>query len=150
MHYSVTLCLTLLVLAPSAVLAEHSGEVAESVVREGTRAAFEEFERQMIYKYFGEHTAYRDDDSDRDYREHDYKDKKNKDKGLPPGIRKKLARGGPMPPGIARRYLPDDLSHQLPPPPQGYERTIVGNDVLLVEVDSGRIADILVDAVLGE
>ncbi|HKK16857.1 MAG TPA: hypothetical protein VJ981_09115, partial [Gammaproteobacteria bacterium] len=113
MRYPVTLCLTLLVLSPSAVLAEHSGDVAESVVREGTRAAFEEFERQMIYKYFGEHTGYRDDYSDHDYREHDYKGKKNKDKGLPPGIQKKLARGGTMPPGIAKRYLPDDLSHRL-------------------------------------
>ena len=30
-------------------------------------------------------------------------------KPLPPGIAKKIARGGTLPPGIAKRYLPQDL-----------------------------------------
>src|SRR5690348_11509914 len=34
---------------------------------------------------------------------------------LPPGIAKKLARGGSLPPGIAKRYFPNDLIGQLPP-----------------------------------
>lgn len=124
-------------------------DVATAVVRAGVNASFEEFERQMIYKYFGEHT-YQREDQDYDY-DHDYdkKAKKDKKKGLPPGIQKKLERGGTLPPGIAKRYLPDDLEHHLPPPPYGYERTIVGNDVLLVEIDTGRIADIVTDAILG-
>ena len=61
-----------------------------------------------------------------------------------------LERGKPLPPGIAKRYLPDDLEHELPPAPHGYERRIVENDVVLVEVDTGRIADILTDVLLGE
>jgi Ni/Co efflux regulator RcnB len=123
-------------------------DVATSVAREGVKAAFEEFERQMIYKYFGEHVYHHED---RDY-DHDYdkKAKKDKKKGLPPGIQKKLDRGGTLPPGIAKRYLPDDLEHRLPPPPHGYERTVVGSDVLLVEIDTGRIADIVTDAIIGD
>ena len=130
-------------------------DVATAVVREGVKASFDELERQMIYKYFGEHTAYREEqnyDHEHEYeREHDYKKKdgNGKKKGLPPGIKKKLERGGTMPPGIAKRNLPDDLDHQLPPPPHGYERTIVGNDVVLVDIDTGKIADIVTDALLG-
>jgi hypothetical protein len=65
-------------------------------------------------------------------------------KGLPPGIQKNLARGKPLPPGIAKRYPPDDLLVRLPPRP-GYERVIVGNDVLLVAAATGVILDVLVD-----
>ena len=125
-------------------------DVATAVVREGVKASFDEFERQMIYKYFGEHTSYREEhDYDRDH-DYDKKGGKDKKKGLPPGIQKKLERGGTMPPGIAKRYLPDDLEHRLPPLPHGYERTIVGNDVLLVDIDTGKIADIVTDAILGD
>jgi Ni/Co efflux regulator RcnB len=123
-------------------------DVATAVAREGVKAAFEEFERQMIYKYFGEHTYYHEDQNyDHGFEK---KAKKDKKKGLPPGIQKKLDRGGTLPPGIAKRYLPDDLEHRLPSPPHGYERTIVGNDVLLVEIDTGRIADIVTDAIIGD
>ena len=71
-----------------------------------------------------------------------------KAKGLPPGIAKNLARGKPLPPGIAKQYLPDDLRHLLPPPPHGYERIIVDGKVLLVEIATHVIHDILVDLVL--
>jgi hypothetical protein len=71
-----------------------------------------------------------------------------KQKGLPPGIAKNLARGKPLPPGIAKQYLPDGLRHALPPPPKGYERIIVDGKVLLVEIASRVIHDILVDIVL--
>ena len=71
-----------------------------------------------------------------------------KQKGLPPGIAKNLARGKPLPPGIAKKYLPDGLRHALPPPPKGYERIIVDGKVLLVEIASRVIHDILVDIVL--
>lgn len=147
MRYLVLSAITLLLFTTTPSRAE---DVATAVVREGVKASFEEFERQMIYKYFGENT-YQHEDHDYDY-DHDYdkKAKKDRKKGLPPGIQKKLERGGTLPPGIAKNYLPDDLEHRLPPPPQGYERTIVGNDVLLVEIDTGRIADIVTDAILGD
>ncbi len=73
---------------------------------------------------------------------------KNKHKGLPPGIAKNLARGKPLPPGIAKQHLPDGLVHALPAPPRGYERIIVDGKVLLVEIATQVIHDILTDIVL--
>ena len=73
---------------------------------------------------------------------------KNKQKGLPPGIAKNLARGKPLPPGIAKQQLPDGLVHALPAPPRGYERIIVDGKVLLVEIATQVIHDILTDIVL--
>lgn len=60
---------------------------------------------------------------------------------LPPGIRKKVARGKPLPPGIAKRF-PDGLSSQLRARP-GYEFRTVGADVVLVEAATGVIADVI-------
>ena len=65
-------------------------------------------------------------------------------KPLPPGIAKKVARGGTLPPGIAKRYLPQNLLVQLPPRP-GYQWVVVDNDVVLVVAATGLIADILAD-----
>ena len=141
MRYIMIFILNLLLVTSIPAQAE---EVTKAVAREGIRAAFEEFERQMIYKYFGEHPY---------HHEHEYEydsGKKAKKKGLPPGIQKKLARGGTLPPGIAKQYLPDDLSRQLPPPPHGYERVIHGSDILLVEIDTGKIADIVADVIVGD
>jgi Ni/Co efflux regulator RcnB len=127
-------------------------DVAKAVVKAGVQASFAELERQTIYKYFGEHRDYYQgqvDHEDEGSGGHG-NGNKHKGKGLPPGISKKLERGGTMPPGIAKQYLPGGLQTRLPPPPRGYERTIVGNDVLLVEIDTGRIADIITDAILGD
>ena len=66
---------------------------------------------------------------------------------LPPGIAMNLARGKPLPPGIAKRFLPGDLSSHLPIR-EGLERIIFGRKVLLVESSSGLIYDIIED-VLG-
>ena len=67
-------------------------------------------------------------------------------KPLPPGIRKNLARGKPMPPGIAKKALAPELMGLLPPRP-GYEVVQVGWDVLLVEVATGLIRDVLMDVI---
>lgn len=72
---------------------------------------------------------------------------KGKQKGLPPGIAKNLARGKPLPPGIAKQQLPDGLVHALPAPPRGYERIVIDGKVLLVEVATQVIHDILTDIV---
>lgn len=63
---------------------------------------------------------------------------------LPPGIAKKVERGGSLPPGIAKRYLPNDLAIQLPPRP-GYQWIVVGRDVLLIAAATSLIVDILDD-----
>ncbi len=73
---------------------------------------------------------------------------KKKAKGLPKSMAKRLARGKPLPPGIAKRYLPDSLRHLLPAPPKGYERVIVDGKILLVEIATRVIHDILVDEIL--
>jgi hypothetical protein len=73
---------------------------------------------------------------------------RNKSKGLPPGISKNLARGKPLPPGIAKQVLPQGLVALLPPPPHGFERIIIDGKVLLVEVATRVIHDILADIIL--
>lgn len=64
--------------------------------------------------------------------------------GLPPGVAKNLARGKPLPPGIAKRYLPPGLLGRLPARP-GYEWVAVGRDIALVAIATGIIVDILSD-----
>ena len=89
------------------------------------------------------------------YQDHDQypsRDAKNnkggKSRGLPPGISKNLARGKPLPPGIAMQQLPSELSAALPPSPGGYKRVIVDGKVLLVEIATQVVHDVLSDAVL--
>lgn len=65
---------------------------------------------------------------------------------LPPGIRKNLARGKPLPPGIARQLAPAELQRRVRVP-QGYRLVETGADLLLVEVATNLIHDILVDVV---
>lgn len=126
-------------------------EVTTAVVKAGVKGAFNEFEKQMIKKYFSDNKYIRYVEDDESY-SHNHKGKpknKGKNKGLPPGIAKNLQRGKPLPPGIAKRDLPPGLDSSLPERHHGYERIIVGNDVVLVEIDTGEIADIITDAVLG-
>ncbi|NNM32377.1 MAG: hypothetical protein HKO53_04900 [Gemmatimonadetes bacterium] len=65
---------------------------------------------------------------------------------LPPGIRKRLQRGKPLPPGIAKRVAPPELRNAASLP-DGYEIIEVGLDVLLVEVATNLIHDVLMDVV---
>ena len=67
--------------------------------------------------------------------------------GLPPGIAKNLARGKPLPPGIAKQQLPSDLVRLLPPVYPGYERIVVDGRVLLVDIATQMIHDVLMEAV---
>lgn len=73
---------------------------------------------------------------------------KPKTKGLPPGIAKNLARGKPLPPGIAKQALPYELRRVLPPVRDGYERVIVDGKILLVEIATQLVRDVLTDIVL--
>ncbi|CAN0557161.1 unnamed protein product [Ectocarpus sp. 8 AP-2014] len=63
---------------------------------------------------------------------------------LPPGIRRNLERGKPVPPGIAKRF-DGPLASQLPQYP-GYEWERVGADVILIEAATRIIVDVLVGA----
>lgn len=66
---------------------------------------------------------------------------------LPSGLRRQLVTKGRVPPGISRQPLPEPLAQRLAPLPDGYERTIIGPDVLLIEARSGLIIDIVRDVV---
>ena len=61
---------------------------------------------------------------------------------LPPGIAKKVARGGSLPPGIAKRYFPNDLLGQLPARP-GQQWMFMGTDVVLLNTATQLILDVL-------
>ena len=133
-------------------------EITTAVVRAGVQGAFNELERQMIRKYFKENEYVHYVEDKDDHKGGSYKNQgksknlsknKGKNKDLPPGIAKNLQRGKPLPPGIAKRDLPQGLESSLPGKHDGYESLIVGNDVVLVEIDTGKIADIITDAVLG-
>ncbi|WZB63519.1 anti-virulence regulator CigR family protein [Achromobacter xylosoxidans] len=61
---------------------------------------------------------------------------------LPPGIRKNLARGKPMPPGIAKKMVPGAMLARLPVHP-GYEWRVAGSDLILVAIATSVVADVL-------
>lgn len=66
-------------------------------------------------------------------------------RGLPRGIAKNLARGKPLPPGIAKQQLPAPLIAQLPPPPRGFERIVVEGKILLIDTATQVVHDVLTD-----
>jgi Ni/Co efflux regulator RcnB len=68
---------------------------------------------------------------------------------LPPGIAKNLQRGKPLPPGIGKQVLPTSLIDLLPSPPHGYERVAIDGKVLLIEIATQVIHDVLEDLILG-
>jgi hypothetical protein len=103
----------------------------------GTSVVFSKDEIAIIQDYYSKHPG----DSGQP------NGKKSKAKPLPPGIAKNLARGKPLPPGIAKRYLPSDLVRMLPPVYPGYERIVVDGRVLLVDIATQVIQDVLMEAV---
>jgi hypothetical protein len=63
---------------------------------------------------------------------------------LPPGIRKNLARGKPLPPGIAKKVAPQPMLSQLPAY-AGYQWQVAGSDLVLVAIVGGIVAAVLSD-----
>lgn len=101
----------------------------------GVEVEFSSSEAAVIRAYYREQQATQ-------------KPKSKQGKGLPPGIARNLQRGKPLPPGIAKQALPSGLIAILPPPPRGYERLELAGKILLVEVATQIIHDVLEDAVL--
>ncbi len=156
--------LLFMVSAPGFVAADVAGDIAKNAAG----AIFSEAERQVIEEYYKKTGSIRgdeddsendndiDDDDDKAADKSKHKDKgkkkdKHKNKGksaakhkeLPKGIAKKLERGGTLPPGIAKRGLPSELEQDLPPPPTGYERVVSDGKVVLADVVTGVINDII-------
>lgn len=65
---------------------------------------------------------------------------------LPPGIRRRVAQGKPLPPGIAKKAAPPELRSAVDLP-DGYELVEVGLDVVLVEVATNIVHDVLMDVI---
>lgn len=156
-----------LLAVPLVVATAQAGEVADKSIAAAVDAGFTELERQLVEKYFGRMpaaaTAETDDETEVE-EENDgggkgQKGKQGKhggkDKGLPPGLAKRdslppgLAKRETLPPGLAKRGLPADLEEQLPPPPEGYERQIIGDAaVVLIDKATGKVADIIKDILI--
>lgn len=131
-------------------------DIATSALEKAVDAGFSELERDMIGKYYQRHQTSKSY-SDEDRTSKTKKSKKGLPPGLakrdrlPPGLEKQLQKNGTLPPGLAKRNLPTDLERQLPPPPKGYERQIIEDaTVVLVNKATGKIADIIYDAVSGK
>ena len=120
---------TILVLAPMSI--SRAGEV-------GVHVEFTDLEISAIRAY------YRDQGS----QAHPGNAKGKGRKSLPPGIARNLQRGKPLPPGIAKQALPSRLVQVLPRVPQGYERVVIAGKILLVEVATQVVHDILEDILL--
>jgi hypothetical protein len=103
----------------------------------GTTVVFSKDEIAIIQDYYAKHPGTATQPNG----------KKSKAKPLPPGIAKNLARGKPLPPGIAKQQLPSDLVRLLPPVYPGYERIVVDGRVLLVDIATQMIHDVLMEAV---
>ena len=116
---------------------------------------FTEDEKRIIQSYFEDHREYRyDDNSDERGR-----DKPRKQKSLPPGLQKKLARGGELPPGwqkkVARgevldmtlyrqsRPLPEGLLNRLSTGPADTELKLLDDRVMRLMDDTRDILDVL-------
>lgn len=103
--------------------------------------SFSDHERHLIHNHY------------RQIRQH--KHKKNKHKGmppglakrkhLPPGLRKQLRRNGQLPPGLQGRGLPPELVRKLSPAPKGYVRLIVGGDLVLMNMQTRVVVDLVKD-----
>lgn len=148
--YSLLISIFFLVSAPTLVV----GQIVEDIAKKAAEAAFSEAERQVIQKYYkvtapmqGE--VYKENEND-DSRESVIKKNDNgKGKGnnkrseLPKGLAMKLERGGTLPPGHAKRYLSSDLERQLSKPPEGFERIESEGKVILRNIASGIISDVI-------
>lgn len=65
-----------------------------------------------------------------------------KPKPIPPGIKKKLARGGTLPPGIAKTRMPDSVLSRLPRR-DGQEILFIDRDVYLIQKSTELVLDVL-------
>ena len=70
-----------------------------------------------------------------------------KRQALPPGLRKQLHERGTLPPGLQKRLVavPAPLIARMPPVPDYYHRYFAGDDLLIVDGRTNRIAAIIPD-----
>jgi hypothetical protein len=117
---------------------------------------FGELQKRLISSYYERHVhEWEHSPEGRDYKKGK---KKNKHKGLPPGLAKKgglppgiakqLVRNGQLPPGLQYHDLPHDLVVQLPPVAYPYRYVIADDRVMLIQAASNLILDVLTVAAI--
>ncbi len=128
---------------------------------------FKEVEKRAIEEFFGKQAAKAAEDDDggkKGKKKKKKKAKKSKGKGrgqglppglakrdeLPPGLQKRLEKHGSLPPGLAKRDLPGDLEKKLPKVPEGLERVLAGDNVVLLEKATGKILDVIEGVLRGK
>jgi len=64
---------------------------------------------------------------------------------LPPGLQKKVARGGTLPPGWQKKLqpFPVELNARLAPLPSGYRRVVSGQVAMLIYDATNTVLDII-------
>lgn len=67
-------------------------------------------------------------------------------KSLPPGLQKKVARGGQLPPGWQKKLepFPVELEHRLAPLPPGYGRGVIDGHGVIYDTRSHVVIDVAV------
>lgn len=122
-----------------------------SLTKDLVHIAFTVAERQVVERYFSEdHEHYA-----KKHGKKNAKPDKNR-KGLPPGLAKRhelppgLAKRQQLPPGLAKKALPADLVSQLPPVREGLERAIIAGSIVLIDIATGVVLDIIEDIYLGD
>src|SRR6266542_2821747 len=70
-----------------------------------------------------------------------------KREALPPGLQKQLRERGELPPGLQKRLIPvpAPLASRLPPVRPYYTRYFAGDDLIIVDTRTNRIAAIIRD-----
>lgn len=149
---------------------------AQSTVDVIAGGIFSEIEKRIIREHYGvdpnvvntddtapEWAVKNGDDDEDDGQKSKGKNKnkgKGKSKGLPPGLAKRaelppglarqLKEKGRLPAGLAKRDLPEDLMAKLGKRPTSQEVTIIDGDVVLADVATGIILDVIKDVVRGK
>ena len=67
-------------------------------------------------------------------------------RNLPPGLQKKVARGGELPPGWQKKFeaFPVEVERQLPRLPVGYRRGVIEGQAVIYDSHTNVIIDVAV------
>jgi hypothetical protein len=68
---------------------------------------------------------------------------------LPPGLERQLERNGTLPPGLQKKMqpCPVEITRQLPPLPPDYQRSVIGASIVVFNVKTNIVVDVMADVV---
>jgi hypothetical protein len=105
--------------------------------RGGTKYQFRAQDREVVTTYYSKHRSGLPPGLA----------KRNGD--LPPGLEKQLERNGTLPPGLEKKLqpCPVEITRQLPPLPPDYRRNVIGASIVVFNVRTNIVVDVLHDVV---